>query len=84
MLTTETNKTNLEVNSRSGLGITTPKEACSRCKEKSFPEGLYFIGVLNQIPLRIKLFFFTVTLDLQVRISYCPKCGHLSVGVSKL
>ena len=83
MLTTEMNKTNLEVNSRSELGIVTPKEVCPRCKEKSFPDGLFFVGVLNQIPLRIRVFFFTVTLDLQVKVGYCPNCGHLAVNLNK-
>jgi predicted nucleic-acid-binding Zn-ribbon protein len=48
---------------------------CPKCGMESC------LSVVVPVPLVMKVLFFVVTLGLNISISYCPRCGYLSVSV---
>ena len=54
---------------------------CPRCNQASVPQGMYVKHTVK-VPLRIRIFFITITLDIGVTMHYCPKCGFLRVELA--
>jgi ribosomal protein S27AE len=56
--------------------IKTMDSSCPRCSQLKVPVGMYLVSEVT-IPFKLKILFFSVTIDLMIKFSYCPRCGFL-------
>jgi predicted RNA-binding Zn-ribbon protein involved in translation (DUF1610 family) len=58
----------------------TIEERCPMCGQAAIPMGHYFSHEVA-VPVSIKLFFISISINVRVRISYCPSCGFLRINI---
>jgi ribosomal protein S27AE len=64
-------------------GVEVGNASCPKCGQPAFPNGMFFSGTITDIPLKIRVLFFNITLGLAVNVGYCPRCGHLAIKINK-
>lgn len=56
---------------------------CPKCKEFVFPLGKFVDMKEVIVPLKIKVYFINLNINIKLNISYCPNCGFLKVTANQ-